>query len=79
MAKAQGEWGTSATMLYHPDNGCSKAAAKVDIAQKAVKKAKRAAAGSTGKAHQQALAQLRKAEAKLKKAKKKFKVACPKP
>jgi hypothetical protein len=79
LAKAQGIYGTTAVLLYHPDNNCEKAAAKVDLAKKAVAKAKQTAASTTGQAHKQALAKLRKAEAKLKKAKKKFTVACPKP
>ncbi len=79
LAKAQGIYGTTAVMLYHPDNKCEQAAARLDLAKKALRKAKRTAASTTGRAHQQALAKLRKAEAKLKKASKKYKVACPKP
>jgi hypothetical protein len=79
LSKVQAIFGTTAVLLYHPDNSCEKAAAKLDLAKRAVAKAKHTAASTTGQAHQQALATLRKAEAKLKKATKKYKVDCPKP
>ena len=66
----------TATITYEATGKCASAIDKLAAAEKAVKKAKKKAANTTGQAHTNAVAALNQAKAKLKAAKKKAKKAC---